>query len=68
MPRVDVGIYRHKYIDVDIKHYGMPENIFGDPSLANEGFSYVSVSPSLLTQVRHSLTAPLIRELIRDLG
>lgn len=64
VPRVDVGLYRHKYIDVDIKvclewrlvnisadkikHYGMGENIFGDPSLANNGYSYVSISPSLL--------------------
>ncbi|KAK4550835.1 hypothetical protein LTR36_000415 [Oleoguttula mirabilis] len=47
-PRVDVGIYRHKYLSVDIKHYGMGENIFGDASLADEGYSYVSVSPSLL--------------------
>ncbi len=49
IPRVDIGIYRHKYISVDIKHYGMPENIFGDQSLANNGYSYVSVSPSTLT-------------------
>ncbi|KUJ08087.1 uncharacterized protein LY89DRAFT_600512 [Mollisia scopiformis] len=48
VPRVDLGIYRHKYISVDIKHYGMPENIFGHPSLANNGFSDVSVSPSNL--------------------
>ncbi|KAF2101748.1 hypothetical protein NA57DRAFT_64457 [Rhizodiscina lignyota] len=48
-PRVDIGIYRHKYISVDIKHYGMGENIFGHPSLANTGYSYVSVSPSLLS-------------------
>jgi hypothetical protein len=48
IPRVDIGIYRHKYVSVDIKHYGMPENIFGDHSLANNGFSYVSVSPSNL--------------------
>jgi hypothetical protein len=48
IPRVDIGIYRHKYISVDIKHYGMPENIFGDPSLANNGYTYVSVSPSNL--------------------
>lgn len=58
VPRVDIGIYRHKYIDVDIKHYGMPENIFGDPSLANDGYSYVSVSPSLLTQVSSHRIAP----------
>lgn len=51
VPRVDVGIYRHKYLSVDIKHYGMGENIFGDKSLLNAGYSYVSVSPSLLTQV-----------------
>lgn len=48
VPRVDVGIYRHKYLSVDIKHYGMGENVFWDQSLAEEGFSYVSVSPSLL--------------------
>lgn len=48
-PRVDIGIYRHKYLSVDIKHYGMGENIFGDAALADEGYSYVSVSPSLLT-------------------
>ena len=52
VPRVDVGIYRHKYLSVDIKHYGMGENIFWDKSLQNNGFSYVSVSPSLLKQVR----------------
>jgi len=40
--------YRHKYISVDIKHYGMPENIFGDNFLANNGYSYVSVNPSNL--------------------
>lgn len=51
VPRVDIGIYRHKYISVDIKHYGMGENIFGNQSLQNAGYSYVSVSPSLLTQV-----------------
>ncbi|CAL5870144.1 uncharacterized protein PFLUO_LOCUS4379 [Penicillium psychrofluorescens] len=48
VPRVDVGIYRHKYLSVDIKHYGMSENIFWDHSLENNGYSYVSVSPSLL--------------------
>ncbi|KAK5122780.1 hypothetical protein LTR85_003695 [Meristemomyces frigidus] len=48
-PRVDIAIYRHKYLSVDIKHYGMGENIFGDSSLADEGYSYVSVSPSLLS-------------------
>ncbi|KAJ9241353.1 CAZyme family GH106 [Paecilomyces variotii] len=48
VPRVDIAIYRHKYIDLDIKHYGLPENIFGDPSLANSGYSYVALSPSLL--------------------
>lgn len=51
VPRIDVGIYRHKYISVDIKHYGMGENIFGDLSLQNAGYSYASVSPSLLKQV-----------------
>lgn len=51
-PRVDLGIYRHKYISVDIKHYGMGENIFWDKSLANNGYSYVSVSPALLSLVR----------------
>lgn len=119
IPRVDIGLYRHKYIDVDIKvrpltvrrascvlassrevlthwechqaflaglilfrkscaqcflrswvsferllsdleadnvkHYGMGENIFGDPSLANNGYSYVSVSPSLLQLVSPKL-------------
>ena len=49
-PRIDIGIYRHKYISVDIKHFGMGEVIFGDPSLANAGYSYVSVSPSLLNR------------------
>jgi hypothetical protein len=44
IPRVDIGIYRHKYISVDIKHYGMPENIFGDHSLANNGYSCVCQS------------------------
>jgi len=48
VPRVDIEIYRHKYISVDIKHYGMPENIFGDNFLANNGYSYVSVNPSNL--------------------
>jgi hypothetical protein len=48
VPRVDIGIYRHKFISVDIKHYGVPENIFGDTSLADSGYSYVSVSPSNL--------------------
>ncbi|KAI9661079.1 MAG: hypothetical protein M1821_009406 [Bathelium mastoideum] len=61
-PRVDIGIYRHKYISVDIKHFGMGEVIFGDPSLANSGYSYVSVSPSLLTGdnavVKDGLLAP----------
>lgn len=61
-PRVDIGIYRHKYLSVDIKHYGMGENIFGDSSLADEGYSYVSVSPSLLSMdnavVRDGLLAP----------
>lgn len=51
VPRIDVGIYRHKYVSVDIKHYGMGENIFGDLSLQNAGYSYASVSPSLLKQV-----------------
>lgn len=40
----------------------MGENIFGHPSLANEGYSYVSVSPSLLkfdnAVVRKGLLAP----------
>ncbi|KAL9090855.1 MAG: hypothetical protein Q9165_005063 [Trypethelium subeluteriae] len=61
-PRVDIGIYRHKYILVDIKHFAMGEVIFGDPSLANAGYSYVSVSPSLLTRdnavVEDDLLAP----------
>lgn len=48
IPRVDIGIYRHKYISVDIKHYQEPENIFGNPSLAHNGYTYVSVSPSNL--------------------
>lgn len=51
VPRVDVGIYRHKYLSVDIKHYGMGENIFGDKALQDAGYSYVSVSPSLLSLV-----------------
>ncbi|KUI55677.1 hypothetical protein VP1G_03003 [Cytospora mali] len=50
VPRVDIGIYRHKYISVDIKHYGMGENIFGNLSLQDAGYSYVSVSPSLLAK------------------
>ncbi|KAJ4414488.1 hypothetical protein N0V82_007885 [Gnomoniopsis sp. IMI 355080] len=61
VPRVDLGLYRHKYISVDIKHYGMGENIFGDKSLQNAGYSYASVSPSLLTRdnafIRHGLLA-----------
>ncbi|ROW01296.1 hypothetical protein VMCG_05921 [Cytospora schulzeri] len=50
VPRVDIGIYRHKYISFEIKHYGIPENLFGDPSLLDAGYSYVSISPSLLNQ------------------
>jgi len=61
-PRVDIGIYRHKYLSVDIKHYNETENIFGHSSLADEGYSYVSVSPSLLSLenavVRDGLLAP----------
>ncbi|KAF2234942.1 hypothetical protein EV356DRAFT_446019 [Viridothelium virens] len=61
-PRVDIGIYRHQYISVDIKHFGMGEVIFGDSSLANAGYSYVSVSPSLPTRdnavVEDDLLAP----------
>ncbi|KAH0522946.1 hypothetical protein TsFJ059_006725 [Trichoderma semiorbis] len=48
VPRIDIGIYRHKYLSVDIKHYNMGENIFWDQSLQDAGYSYVSVSPSLL--------------------
>jgi hypothetical protein len=48
-PRVDIGIYRHKYLSVDIKHYNETENLFGRPSLANAGYSYNAVSPSLLS-------------------
>ena len=62
IPRVDIGIYRHKYITVDIKHFGMGEVIFGDSFLATTGYSYVSVSPSLLTTdnavVEDGLVAP----------
>ncbi|KAL6887163.1 hypothetical protein HDV57DRAFT_508110 [Trichoderma longibrachiatum] len=42
VPRIDVGIYRHKYLSVDIKHYNMAENIFWDRSLQNAGYSYVA--------------------------
>lgn len=52
VPRIDIGIYRHKYLSVDIKHYNMGENIFWDQSLQDAGYSYVSVSPSLLKLVR----------------
>lgn len=53
VPRFDIGIYRHKYLSIDIKHYGQPENIFGDHSLQNAGYSYLSISPALLKQVGH---------------
>ncbi|PSR84064.1 hypothetical protein BD289DRAFT_482970 [Coniella lustricola] len=49
VPRVDIGVYRHKYLSVDIKHYGMGENLFGTKALQNAGYAYVAVSPSLLS-------------------
>ncbi|EHK51100.1 hypothetical protein TRIATDRAFT_94297 [Trichoderma atroviride IMI 206040] len=62
VPRVDIGIYRHKYLSVDIKHYNMGENIFWDHSLQNAGYSYVSVSPSLLKLDNAVVTNGLLAE------
>ncbi|PTB65492.1 hypothetical protein BBK36DRAFT_1121182 [Trichoderma citrinoviride] len=62
VPRVDIGIYRHKYLSVDIKHYNMGENIFWDQSLQNAGYSYVSVSPSLLKLDNAVITNGLLAE------
>ncbi|KAL7809597.1 hypothetical protein V8C26DRAFT_438328 [Trichoderma gracile] len=62
IPRVDIGIYRHMYLSVDIKHYNMGENVFGDQSLQNAGYSYVSVSPSLLKLDNAVITNGLLAE------